>query len=290
MRGIASACGSATVVNAIATGKGAAFAVDLRVRAEVELTDRAGEIVGRIADEPSESPRLIEVCARRVLEHLGLDRTYGAKISTTSEVPIAVGLSSSSAAANATILATFAALGEKPQPKVAVNLGIDAALEAGVTITGALDDAAASFFGGGVITDNFKRRVLKRFRVDPKLRVLIHVPPAKLHTARVDVERTKLLSKFVEAAHKQALGGDILGALTLNGLLYSCALGHDQDIALDALKMGALAAGLTGTGPAVVAIARPGDVGRVKRIWQKRPGRIVVTRPSIEGARMEVKS
>ncbi|MFH1821011.1 MAG: hypothetical protein ABH852_01000 [Methanobacteriota archaeon] len=36
--GVASACASATVVNAIAAGKGAAFGVDLRVRARVELT------------------------------------------------------------------------------------------------------------------------------------------------------------------------------------------------------------------------------------------------------------
>ena len=289
MRAVASACGSATVVNAIATGKGAAFAVDLRVRAEVELTAQAGRIRGQILDEPSEDPRLIEICARKVLEHLGLERTLGAVVRTSSEVPIAVGLSSSSAAANATVLATFAAAGRRPKPKTAINLGVDAALEAGVTITGAFDDAAASFLGGGVVTDNYGRRVLRRFELDPRLRVIIHVPPAKLHTADVDRSRVEPLAKLVELAHRLAMSGDVMRALTLNGLLYSCALGHDHGTALEALRAGALAAGLTGTGPAVVAIAKPSDAERVMEAWRGRPGKVIVTKPSSEGARIEVK-
>jgi len=287
VRGVASACGSATVVNAIATGRGAAFAVDLRVRSNVELTNEAGKVVGQIAGEPFESTKLVEICARKVLERFKLEQIHGARIKTTSKVPIAVGLSSSSAAANATVLATFAALGKKPNSKVVLDLGIDAAFEAGVTVTGAFDDAAASFFGGGVITDNLKRRIMKRFRVDPKLDVLIHVPPSKLHTSKVDVARTKPLAKFVDIAHRQALGGDIFSALIFNGLLYSSALGHDATTVFSALNAGALAAGLTGTGPAVVAIAKPNKTDDIKEAWRGRPGKVILTKPTIKGARIE---
>jgi len=286
-RGVASACGSATVVNAIATGKGAAFGVELRVRANSELTKRPGEIVGRVADDPSESARLIEICARKVLEHFGLERTHGARVQTRSKVPIAVGLSSSSAAANAAVLATFAALGKKPKPKLALNLGIDAAFEADVTVTGAFDDAAASFFGSGVVTDNAKRRVLRRFKLDPKLAVLIYTPPMKFHTSRINMAKIKPLRRGVEVVHDQAARGNVFGALTLNGLLYSGALGYDPTIALDALAAGALAAGLTGTGPAVVAIAKSGRVKDIKKAWRGRPGIIIATKPAIKGARIE---
>jgi len=289
VRGVASACGSATVVNAIASGRGAAFAVDLRVRADVELTDEAGEIVGRISGEPSETTNLIEICARKVLQRFKLLRTYGARIKTKSDIPIAVGLSSSSAAANATVLATFAALGKNPDPMTVLNLGIDAAFEAEVTITGAFDDAASSFLGGGVVTDNLKRRILKRFRIDPKLDVLIYVPPSKLHTSRVDVTRMKPLAKFVNIAHRYALEGNIFGAMTLNGLLYSSALSHDVIVTFDAMKAGALAAGLTGTGPAVVAIARPNNVEDIRKAWRGRPGRVILTKPTTHGARVEAR-
>jgi shikimate kinase len=262
----------------------------LRVRADVELTDEPGEIIGQVSDEPSESAKLIETCVRKVLKRFKLERTYGARVRTRSEVPIAVGLSSSSAAANASVLATFAALGKKPRGRAVIDLGVDAAFEAGVTITGAFDDAAASFLGCGVVTDNLKRRILKRFKVDPELDVLIYVPPLKLHTAKVGVERTRALAKFIDVAHRQALGGNIFGALTLNGLLYSRALGHDTAIALDALRAGALAAGLTGTGPAVVAIVKPKNTDDVKNIWKRRPGRVILTKPAVEGARVEVQA
>ncbi len=172
--GVASACASATVVNAIAAGKGAAFGVDLRVQARVELTKNKG-ISGRVLGG-KESPKLIEICVRRALEDMGLRKTFGALVETSSDIPIAVGLSSSSAAANASVLATFAAAGKKPEPKRLLDIGIDSAFEAGVTITGALDDAAASYFGYGVATDNLKRKILRKFNVDPKLAVVESIP------------------------------------------------------------------------------------------------------------------
>jgi len=290
VRGVASACGSATVVNAIASGRGAAFAVDLRVRAEVALTKKSRKIIGRIADDPRESTKLIEICVKKVLKQLKLDKVYGAKVTTRSQVPIAVGLSSSSAAANATVLATFVALGKKPSATTALNLGVDAAMEAGVTITGAFDDASASFLGGGVVTDNFKRKILKRFKVDPKLMVLIYVPQKKLYTSKIDAKKVKKLANFVNVAHKLALSGDVLSALTMNGLIYSRALGHDPTVAIEALDAGAIAAGLTGKGPAVVAIVEPKNLIDVKKNWSKRAGKIIITKPSKVGAKVEARA
>lgn len=285
--GVASACGSATVVNAIATGKGAAFGIDLKVQAKVELEKGSRKITGRVVGEKGESPKLIEICVRKVLEYLELKRTYGAQVETRSEVPIAVGLSSSSAAANAVVLATFAALGRRPRPKFVLDLGIDAAFEAGVTITGALDDAAASLYGCGVVTDNLKRRVLRRFKIDPKLKVLIYVPQGRSYTSKVNRAQLKPIRSGVDVAHRMALSGKVLDALTFNGLLYSSALGQDPLPALEAMARGALAAGLTGTGPATVAIAKPAAVNAIQRAWRTRPGKVIITKPTVNGAQVE---
>ena len=105
--------GAATIVNAIALGKGAAFGVDLWTKAEVKLTDEAGIIEAEIASDPKESTLLIEKTAARVLRRFSLEKSFGAKVKTLSNIPIARGLKSSSAAANATALATVAALGQK---------------------------------------------------------------------------------------------------------------------------------------------------------------------------------
>ncbi|MGC8816426.1 MAG: shikimate kinase [Candidatus Hadarchaeum sp.] len=283
--GIASACASATVVNAIAAGKGAAFGIDLRVQATVRITKQR-KISGRILGEKKESPKLIETCVRRVLESIGLEKS-GAVVETTSEIPIAAGLSSSSAAANATVLATFAACDQRPTPEQVLELGIESAFEAGVTVTGALDDAAASFFGCGVITDNLKRRILKKFKVDPHLMVVIHVPPKKFYTSKVSPEKLHHLRGPIKSVHRMASRGEIWKALTINGLLYSTALGHDSMIAIEAISQGAVAAGLTGTGSATVAVAEPDKVVDIVKAWRNWPGRILITRPAVEGARVE---
>lgn len=286
MRGVASACGSATIVNAIATGKGAAFAVDLRVEAEVNLREDSREITGRVGDT-GEDPKLIENCVEKALEKQGVRDQYGAEVKTTADLPLAVGLSSSSAAANAAILATSAALDEEFEAEEAINLGIEAAFDAGTTITGAFDDAAASFYGGCAVTDNRERDLLKQFDMKPEHAVLIYVPPGKSYTSDADVERTEFLSELVELAHDEALSGNLFGAQTLNGLLYSSALGYSPKPALDALDAGALSAGLSGTGPAVVAISEDENVEKIEEKWKESASEIIVTQPSNKGAKIE---
>ena len=284
MVGEASACGSATVVNAIATGGGAAFGVELRVNAKVRLVPDSKKISGRIIGA-RESPKLIEICARRALKHLGT-RGLGAEVETKSEIPIAVGLSSSSAAANAVVMATFSALGEKASPQEVLKLGIDSAFEAGVTITGALDDAAASLYGYGVVTDNLRRRVLKKFKVDPKLKVVIHVPPSKIYTKELRKVKLDSIQHGVNAAHGMAMKGEVWGAMILNGMLYSSALGLDATPAIEALAKGAVASGITGTGPATVAVAERDIAEEIADAWRKRPGGVILTSPATKGAGM----
>lgn len=286
MKGTASACGSATIINAIATGEGGAFAIDLRVKSTVSLTEDRLEISGKVGDT-GEDPELIEICVKKVLERMGVRDRYGAQIETDSELPIAVGLSSSSAAANATVLATYAALKQEIKPGETIGIGIESAFEAGATVTGAFDDAAASYLGGGVVTDNENRRILKKIDMDPELRVLIYLPPGRSYTAEVDVERIRFLRNLVEVAKENALDGNIFGAQTVNGLIYSSVLGYDPQPALDALSAGAMGAGLSGTGPAIVAVSKKEKVEKIINVWDLKEDRVIKTRPSSEGARIE---
>ncbi|MEM3402058.1 MAG: shikimate kinase [Candidatus Hadarchaeales archaeon] len=281
---MASACASATIVNAMATGKGAAFGIDLRVRAQARLRED-GKIVGKILGS-RESPKLIEICARKTLEEFG-EEGLGAEIMTTADIPIAVGLSSSSAAANAAVLATTAALGKKPNFEKVLKIAIESAFAAGVTLTGALDDAAASLYGGAVVTDNSKMRILKRFKVDRGLGVVVHVPPSRLYTRSLRTTDFSSIKEGAEKAHEMTRRGKIWTALTLNGFLYSAVLGHDPRPALTALLEGARAAGITGKGPATVAVADPSVIRKIIERWRKIKGKIILTRPAAKGGRVE---
>ena len=169
MKGRAVAYGAISIVNAIATGKGAALGVLLRTEAEVELSEGKGEIAVEIKGH-KEDPTLVKVCVEKTLTRC--QRTMNAKVRTSSEIPVGKGLKSSSSVSNAVILATLSAIDVRLDDLAAVKLGVEASLEAGVSITGALDDACACFFGGACVTDNLNMELFKREDVDEALEVL----------------------------------------------------------------------------------------------------------------------
>jgi shikimate kinase len=278
--------GAATIVNAIALGKGAAFGVDLWTKAEVRLTDEPNVIKGEITSDPAESPVLIEKTVLRVFRHFKVEKRFGAKVKTWSNIPAARGLKSSSAAANAVALATVAALGKTLGDIEVVKLGVDAAFDAKVTVTGAFDDACASYLGGAVVTDNLKRKLLKRITLPDDLSVLFHVPSKKAYTVDSDVNRLRTVKPLVKIAYKEALKGNFWTALTLNGVIYSSALGYDASVAFDALAAGALAAGLCGKGPAVTAVVSSDKIDSVKTALQHHEGEILQAHLNHEKAKV----
>ena len=278
--------GAATIVNAIALGNGAAFGVDLWTKAEVKLTDEPGVILAEIVSDPKESTLLIEKTVERVLQHFSLEKIFGAKVKTQSNIPIARGLKSSSAAANATALAVVAALEQPLDDLEIVKIGVEAAFDAKVTVTGAFDDACASYFGGVVITDNSNQKIIKQMQLMEDFSVLFHVPPQKAYTADSNLNRLQTVKPLVEIAFKSALEGKVWEALTLNGLVYSSASNLNPAIAIDALAAGAVAAGLCGKGPAVTSVVSKDKVDSVKDALKNYEGEILQTKLNREKAKV----
>jgi len=280
------AFGAATVVNAMALGKGAAFGVDLWTKAEVKFTDEPYVFVSEITSDPQESSVLIEKTVMRVLKRFSLESSFGAKIKTWSNIPIARGLKSSSAAANATALAATKALGEEVDDLAVVNLGVDAAFDAKVTVTGAFDDACASYFGGLAVTDNLKREIVGRRLLTEDFEVLFHVPSSKAYSGGSDVRKLQTVRSLVEIAYEQALKGKVWDALTLNGLIYSPAYGFSSAIAIDALSAGAVSAGLCGKGPAVTAVAPKDKADSVAQTLRRYGGEVLHARLNNDKAKV----
>jgi len=285
MKKIIRSPGSATIVNAIATGFGAAFGINLDIVVKAETID-SGIICNPDLDIDT---TLMEFCAKNVFNHYGIDFADGAnlymgvKISTESNLPPASGLSSSSALSNAVTLAVSEIISSQfdknPMNDMEIiNLAVDSSLEAGVTITGAYDDATASYFGGVTVTNNMDREILLREEM-PNHKLLIYMPNIDSMTANSDVERMKLLAPLVEMAFEKARHKQYYTALNLNGILYSTALGFSTELAIDALEAGAIASGLSGTGSAYVAIVDNESKDAIKDVWNSYSdsGRIIET-------------
>ena len=276
MIGCGRAGGAATILNAVANWKGSAFGIGLMTYAQVEL-DHTGTIRG---DVPGLDTRLIETCVAMVLERLGY--SYGAVVRTKSDIPVASGLKSSSTAANATVLATLDALQEEMDPIEAAKIGVAAARKAGVTITGALDDALASMLGGVVVTDNREMQLMKREELDTP--VVILSPDRKLFSGETSVSRSRLISPVADVVYDLAMRGDYGRAMTINGLAYCAALGLSAEPVLLALQAGARGASLSGTGPSYAAIIDESKVEELEAAWRPLGGKVIRTYSNNKGA------
>lgn len=281
MHGHGCANGAGTIVNAIAIWKGAAFCIDLATTADVNLDEcsdagagDAGRITGRIENADAADTALITRCVSLVLDRFGY-RCDGV-VTTRSEIPIARGLKSSSAAANAAVLATLDAIGETLPLLEVISMGVRAALDVGVTITGAFDDACASALGGIVITDNRNMELVER--IEYVSDVLIYLPEEKAFTADTDITRSKAIAPLVEVAYRLALDHDFENAMTLNGLLYCAALGFDTEIVMGALEIGVLGVSLSGTGSAYTALVGRDQIKELKSCWSDMGGSVIRTK------------
>lgn len=288
MDGRARAPAAGTVLCALANGYGSAFAIDEYVTATVELdassADTAtGGVSGDVAGDPRADTALVERCVELVTREFGDGQ--GGSVTTESDVPMASGLKSSSAAANATVLATLDALGVAAEVErvEACLLGVQAARDAGVTVTGAFDDASASMLGGVTVTDNAADELVSRTEVEWD--VLVWTPPEQSFSADADVSRCERVAPVADLVYELALDERFETAMTVNGFAFTAALDHPTDPMLDALPA-ADGVSLSGTGPSYVAVGEREPLEPVRDRWDDRPGDTLMTTTQHDGARV----
>jgi shikimate kinase len=275
------------VLNALANHTGSAFAIDADTTATVELDDEE-TVTGEIAGNPDADTALIERCVELVTERHGDGQ--GGTVHTESEVPMAAGLKSSSAAANAAVLAALDALSVPVGPDGALTradaarIGVEAARDAGVTATGAFDDASASMLGGVTVTDNDHDGLLAREEVD--WTVLVWTPPERAYSAAADVARCERIAPVADFVAETALDGQYAEAMTVNGFAFCAALGFSTEPLIEALPE-ARGVSLSGTGPSVTAIGTEDALSRVRDRWADREGTTWLTETRTDGARKQ---
>jgi len=285
LRGKGTAFGATTIVNAMPSGFGAALGVRLRTSAEVEIdvSDVTGTVEVQInscdgsaaSDSNSgsnERTALAKESFSAVMRRFGLN--YGGKIRTSSEIPIARGMKSSSAASNAIVIATLDALGERIKSFEAINLAVEASLAAKASITGAFDDACASYFGNLHVTDNYRRKILRSYSDIEKLSIIFLVPDEKRYSGEINVGKVRS-PRLTEIPLRDALNARYWQAMLLNGLIMSRVFGIDASPIITALQNGAISAGLCGKGPAVCAVSKGGEEGAIIDGW-KTTGHAVI--------------
>lgn len=278
MEGRATAPAAGTVLNALSNGYGSAFAIDAYTTATVEL-DETDAVTGEIPDAPDADTRLIERCVELVVDRFGDGE--GGHVRTESDVPMASGLKSSSAAANATVLAALDALDASMDREDACRLGVTAARDVGVTVTGAFDDASASMLGGVTVTDNTEDELLRRD--EPEWDVLVYTPHERAFSVDADVDRCSRIAPIADVVYELASDGDYERAMSINGFAFCAALGYPSEPLLEALPEAA--ASLSGTGPSYTAVGDRPVLEALFDRWNRRNGHTWLTTTQTSGAR-----
>jgi len=254
----AQAYSAGTIVNALATGYGCAFGLDLKLKVRVDFGVKENFIIENGIERKS-------AVLDTVLNHFGLN----AVVEVESEIPKGSGLGSSSAFLNALLLAVYKYISKPLNAGDILRLNAKLSLECGISYTGAFDDASASLLGGIVLTDNRNMNVLKwEFRRD---RAVILIP--EFGRGRIDLNEIRKDVTLVRKALKFAREGDYKKAMYYNTLHYCKAIGYPIEIA-EIVKDFDCCCGLSGNGPCFVAF---GDVRKVKKVW-KAYGDVVETK------------
>jgi shikimate kinase len=269
--------GAISIVNALATCRGCALGISLRVTAEADL--RSGEgIRSQTVNE-----KLIRNIVYNTIpkEILAENSVY---ISVESEIPMGFGLKSSSAVSDAVALACSKLVKEDIEDYAVLDRAVLASLDAGVTITGAYDDSSACYFGGFVVTNNRTHEIIHHQEAPQSLSVIIFIPNA---TRRGNMSKVDTMSNLFGEAFKFATAGEYWKAMNLNGMLLSTSLSAEYEPVLKAIQGGALAASISGNGPAIAAVSNEENMEDIKAAFAKFNGSVIVSKINNEKATAE---
>lgn len=254
--GVGVSTGGITIVNAIGSGDiGGAAGISLRVKARA-WEERGLKGWSRWPGGSGEIPASALRAAVEAYHALGGPGLDGAAFEVESEVPPASGLKSSAALLTSMVLALLDLKGVRvPAERVAVAAA-KASVGVGLSLTGALDDHAASVIDAPVVTNNREYRILRLLPASGcDLAVAVGSPSKGLPIDKVDPEVYRKLRSLYRAAGSLALSGHWLEASTVSGVATAMALGRGDE-ARELASHGCLAYGVTGKGPSVFCVSR----------------------------------
>ena len=263
--------GAISIVNAIATGKGATLGISLNVESVIEATQGSGIVFEN--KESSLSSRLIKNVIEKAVPKNELEKSK-LRISLKSEIPSGYGLKSSSAISSVISLACAKLFRSQINDLEVLRHGVEASIESKVSITGAFDDACACYFGGFAVTDNHNLKIIRSEKAPEDLAAVVFIPRSR---KRGNVNKLKILEGVFSQAWSLANNSDYWNAMMLNGLATSTILNSDPRILIELVEAGALAASVSGNGPSIAAITKKGNVSSVKKVFLSHDGEVKIS-------------
>ena len=263
--------GAVSLVNAIATGNGAAVGIDTFVKTTLEVKEGTGIYI--TSDNKTISSRLINKVIQNSVPKKQLEKTR-LELDFQSNIPTGYGLKSSSAISTAVSMACSKAFQRKFTDKKILKIGVESSIQTKVSLTGAYDDACACYYGGFNVTNNYKRSLVLRRPAPSNLQAIIFLPKSR---KRGNLKKLKNFKPAFEKAWELAKNGDYWNASILNGIATSSILNSNPELIFKLIEKGAIGATISGNGPSIMAITKKGHNSNIKKEFSSLEGNIKIS-------------
>ena len=263
--------GAVSLVNAIATGSGAAVGIDTFVKTTLEVKEGTGIYI--TSDNKTISSRLINKVIQNSVTKKQLEKIR-LELDFQSNIPTGYGLKSSSAISTAVSMACSKAFQRKFTDKKILKIGVESSIQTKVSLTGAYDDACACYYGGFNVTNNYKRSLVLRRPAPNNLQAIIFLPKSR---KRGNLKKLKNFKPAFEKAWELAKNGDYWNASILNGIATSSILNSNPELIFKLIEKGAIGATISGNGPSIMAITKKGHNSNIKKEFSSLEGNIIIS-------------
>ena len=263
--------GAVSLVNAIATGSGAAVGIDTFVKTTLEVKEGTGIYI--TSDNKTISSRLINKVIQNSVPKKQLEKIR-LELDFQSNIPTGYGLKSSSAISTAVSMACSKAFQRKFTDKKILKIGVESSIQTKVSLTGAYDDACACYYGGFNVTNNYKRSLVLRRPAPNNLQAIIFLPKSR---KRGNLKKLKNFKPAFEKAWELAKNGDYWNASILNGIATSSILNSNPELIFKLIEKGAIGVTISGNGPSIMAITKKGHNSNIKKEFSSLEGNIIIS-------------
>ena len=270
--------GAISLVNALATKKGATVGINLEVNVQVNAYSKNGGGIDVIRSKENQPRSLSSKLIHSTIQHTvpkKILESHRVEVVVSSEIPAGFGLKSSSSMSSAVALAASHVFGLNLTDRQILLAGVNASIATKVSVTGAYDDACSCYYGGFNVTDNARRRIIRHQRAPRNTSAIIFIPRNR---KRGNLKRLKLLGSTFAHAWRLSKQADYWDAMMINGLAIASILGSNTDVIPHLIEKGAIAASVSGNGPAIAAVATDQHVESIKKIFASMEGSVIVSK------------
>ena len=245
-----------TVLNGIGIGKGATIGTDIKHKIRI----REGEGI-QIKTNPTNDQKLALTCIDDFSEkyNISVDNII---IETDLSFMSERGLKTSSISSLGIMILLKRYFDVDSSEREIIEMSCKSSIKAGVSITGALDDAYGCYKGGFVVTDNNNMRILKEHQLNLDKEIFYLVPNDVNVKSNFEFKPNLMEKYILNNVLKACLEGEWKKSIEFNTNLYSDYLLKDTDVIKNLREETKGVVGINGLGPSLFLVSDEYDASK----------------------------